>query len=82
MVNSEELECACCYEILVDPTTLTCGHSFCRYCLAKWFNMSKKTECPECRQIWSGFPMVNIHLRYMLCAHGPCPLVFVAYLVF
>lgn len=63
MTLLEALECGCCYELMVDPTTLTCGHSFCRYCLAKWFNTSNKTECPECRQTWTGFPHINVHLR-------------------
>lgn len=62
----DELECACCYELMVNPTTLNCGHSFCKYCLAKWFNASNKTECPECRQTWIGSPQVNVHLRYQL----------------
>ena len=66
MVSSEELECGCCYDLLLDPTTLTCGHSFCRYCLAKWFKTSKKTECPECRQMWTGFPSVNVRLRSII----------------
>ncbi|XP_028406702.1 bifunctional apoptosis regulator-like [Dendronephthya gigantea] len=66
MVSLEELECGCCYELLLNPTTLTCGHSFCRYCLAKWFKTSKKAECPECRQTWIGFPSVNVHLRSII----------------
>ncbi|KAG8014606.1 Bifunctional apoptosis regulator [Nibea albiflora] len=58
-----ELSCHCCYEILVDPTTLTCGHNFCRHCLARWWETSCKNECPECREKWEGFPKVNIVLR-------------------
>ncbi|TKS68554.1 Bifunctional apoptosis regulator RING finger protein 47 [Collichthys lucidus] len=58
-----ELSCHCCYDILVDPTTLTCGHNFCRHCLALWRESSHKNECPECREKWEGFPKVNIVLR-------------------
>ena len=64
MPSIDELECGCCCELLCNPTTLTCGHSFCRYCLAKWFVTSNKPECPLCRQTWSGFPQVNITLRW------------------
>ncbi|MCJ8748265.1 hypothetical protein PDJAM_G00163140 [Pangasius djambal] len=57
------LSCHCCYDVLVNPTTLTCGHSFCRHCLAQWWESSRRTECPECREPWLGFPRVNILLR-------------------
>ncbi|XP_053471604.1 bifunctional apoptosis regulator-like isoform X1 [Ictalurus furcatus] len=57
------LLCHCCYDVLVNPTTLTCGHSFCRHCLAQWWESSRRTECPECREPWQGFPKVNILLR-------------------
>ncbi|XP_063286370.1 bifunctional apoptosis regulator [Pelobates fuscus] len=62
-ISLNEFSCHCCYDILVNPTTLNCGHSFCRHCLALWWSSSKKTECPECREKWEGFPKVNILLR-------------------
>ncbi|KAL0153975.1 hypothetical protein M9458_050732, partial [Cirrhinus mrigala] len=51
-----EFTCHCCYEVLVDPTTLNCGHSFCRHCLAQWLHSSQRNE-------WQGFPRINILLR-------------------
>uniref|UniRef100_A0A8C6FNY1 Bifunctional apoptosis regulator n=1 Tax=Moschus moschiferus TaxID=68415 RepID=A0A8C6FNY1_MOSMO len=65
-ISINEFSCHCCYDILVNPTTLNCGHSFCRHCLALWWASSKKTECPECREKWEGFPKVNILLRLLL----------------
>uniref|UniRef100_A0A8C9JVW9 Bifunctional apoptosis regulator n=1 Tax=Panthera tigris altaica TaxID=74533 RepID=A0A8C9JVW9_PANTA len=65
-ISVSEFSCHCCYDILVNPTTLNCGHSFCRHCLALWWASSKKTECPECREKWEGFPKVNILLRLLL----------------
>ncbi|XP_015265397.1 PREDICTED: bifunctional apoptosis regulator [Gekko japonicus] len=62
-ISVSEFCCHCCYDILINPTTLNCGHSFCRHCLALWWTSSKKNECPECRQNWEGFPKVNILLR-------------------
>ncbi|XP_062915373.1 bifunctional apoptosis regulator-like isoform X3 [Mobula hypostoma] len=65
-LSANEFSCHCCYEVLVNPTTLNCGHSFCRHCLALWWEASRKTECPECREKWEGFPKVNIVLRLLL----------------
>lgn len=63
-ISEHEFSCHCCYDILVNPTTLTCGHNFCRHCLSLWWESSHKNECPECREKWEGFPKVNILLRY------------------
>ncbi|XP_060939560.1 bifunctional apoptosis regulator-like [Limanda limanda] len=62
-ISENEFSCHCCYDILVNPTTLTCGHNFCRHCLALWWESAHKNECPECREKWEGFPKVNILLR-------------------
>lgn len=63
-ISEQEFSCHCCYDFLVNPTTLTCGHNFCRHCLALWWESSHKNECPECREKWEGFPKINILLRY------------------
>ncbi|KAG7276796.1 hypothetical protein CRUP_008746 [Coryphaenoides rupestris] len=49
-ISESEFSCHCCYDVLVNPTTLNCGHNFCRHCLALWWESSHKTECPECRE--------------------------------
>uniref|UniRef100_A0A672KZ47 RING-type domain-containing protein n=1 Tax=Sinocyclocheilus grahami TaxID=75366 RepID=A0A672KZ47_SINGR len=67
-LSESEFSCHCCYQVLVDPTTLTCGHSFCRHCLANWWASALprvRTDCPECRAVWTGFPKVNILLRLL-----------------
>ncbi|KAJ8318567.1 hypothetical protein KUTeg_003658 [Tegillarca granosa] len=48
-VSQSDFTCGCCYELMVQATTLNCGHSFCRICLARWFLASKKAECPTCQ---------------------------------
>ncbi|KAK2909561.1 hypothetical protein Q8A67_005398 [Cirrhinus molitorella] len=65
-LSASEFTCHCCYQVLVDPTTLTCGHSFCRHCLANWWASARprvRIDCPECRALWTGHPKVNILLR-------------------
>ncbi|GAA5917695.1 hypothetical protein JCM6882_003474 [Rhodosporidiobolus microsporus] len=42
-----ELECQVCVQLLHDPVTTPCGHSFCRGCLARAYDHSDK--CPLCR---------------------------------
>ncbi|XP_060082286.1 bifunctional apoptosis regulator-like [Ylistrum balloti] len=61
-----DAECGCCFELLVEPTTLVCGHTFCKHCLARWTVTSGKRQCPTCRVQWRGSPKVNVLLRNLL----------------
>ncbi|KAF2019650.1 ATP-dependent protease-like protein [Aaosphaeria arxii CBS 175.79] len=42
-----ELDCLVCYNMMLDPTTLPCGHTFCRHCLVRV--MDHSSICPICR---------------------------------
>ncbi|PSN67158.1 hypothetical protein BS50DRAFT_383946 [Corynespora cassiicola Philippines] len=44
----KELDCLVCYNMMLDPTTTPCGHTFCRRCLARV--MDHSSICPMCRQ--------------------------------
>ncbi|KAK8933575.1 hypothetical protein KSP39_PZI015656 [Platanthera zijinensis] len=48
----DELSCAVCLEICYEPSTTTCGHSFCKKCLKNSANKCGK-RCPKCRQLIS-----------------------------
>jgi len=43
-----ELDCQVCYALVLDPLTTTCGHTFCRKCVARVLDHS--TLCPICRR--------------------------------
>lgn len=63
----DDISCIVCAEVLVDPCTLHCGHSFCQLCLASvWKNRAvspANLHCPICRQPWGSYPGINIQLR-------------------
>ncbi|KAL4715576.1 hypothetical protein ACJJTC_009202 [Scirpophaga incertulas] len=42
-----ELQCSICAELFVEPITLNCSHTFCKYCITMW--KKKKKDCPICR---------------------------------
>ena len=47
-VARNELECQVCYAVMLDPLTTSCGHTFCRRCVARVLDHS--TLCPICRR--------------------------------
>lgn len=46
--TQKELDCLVCYNLMLDPTTTTCGHTFCRRCLSRV--MDHSSICPFCRR--------------------------------
>jgi Lon protease-like protein len=46
--TAKELDCHVCYDLMFDPVTTPCGHTFCRKCLARVLDHA--THCPECRR--------------------------------
>ncbi|KAF1974695.1 hypothetical protein BU23DRAFT_89154 [Bimuria novae-zelandiae CBS 107.79] len=47
-VVQKELDCLVCYNMMLDPTTTSCGHTFCRRCLVRV--MDHSSICPMCRK--------------------------------
>ncbi|KAN0122608.1 hypothetical protein V8E51_000934 [Hyaloscypha variabilis] len=59
--------CSICDQLLYEPWTLACGHTYCYSCLCNWFvpNKRKKT-CPECRAKVKVMPGPNFLVKQMV----------------
>ena len=73
---TESMGCGICYEIMSNPSSLSCGHSACLVCLKEYTRRGCR-ECPTCSkaisgQEWAGLK-VNITLRHALQALVPPP---------
>jgi len=67
----QELTCTVCFDVYYEPTTLRCGHTFCRECIEK--SISRKKECPICREVNTSIylPKPSILLRNICKQHFP-----------
>eukprot|EP00163_Fabomonas_tropica_P009563 TRINITY_DN19381_c0_g1_i1.p1 TRINITY_DN19381_c0_g1~~TRINITY_DN19381_c0_g1_i1.p1 ORF type:complete len:268 (-),score=10.63 TRINITY_DN19381_c0_g1_i1:251-1054(-) len=71
----EDLRCSICLDVLFDPVSLPCGHTFCQPCVhrphnSKWHLID---TCPLCRQEVSlvGPVNVNVILRDLVKSRFP-----------
>ena len=46
--SKQQRKCTLCLEPMKDPSSTTCGHTFCFTCILDW--LGEKQECPLCRQ--------------------------------
>ncbi|XP_028994431.1 nuclear factor 7, brain-like [Betta splendens] len=46
----DDLFCPICHDIYKAPVLLSCGHSFCRDCLKRWWREKITQECPVCKR--------------------------------
>ncbi|CAJ1057347.1 E3 ubiquitin-protein ligase TRIM47-like [Xyrichtys novacula] len=62
MAESHELfDCSVCLQLLQDPVTTSCGHSYCMICINAFWdrNNSGGYSCPQCRQTFKERPALK-----------------------
>ncbi|XP_028672657.2 E3 ubiquitin/ISG15 ligase TRIM25-like [Erpetoichthys calabaricus] len=55
----DDFTCSICLEVLNEPVSVPCGHSFCLACINKYWDQAEVCKCPQCREIFNPRP----HLR-------------------
>lgn len=60
-VDKDHFTCSICFDLLTEPVTIPCGHTYCMACIKSYWNDNDKRvhTCPQCRHGFTILPVLG-----------------------
>ncbi|XP_031179581.1 E3 ubiquitin/ISG15 ligase TRIM25-like [Sander lucioperca] len=62
--SEDQFLCSICLDVFTDPVTTSCGHNFCKNCIAKQWNNNDRYRCPLCKEGFTTRPDLRVNTLF------------------
>lgn len=63
-LDEHRVRCSVCLELYTDPVSTSCGHTFCKRCIEKYWDSTEVCRCPLCKETFYKRPELRINISF------------------
>ncbi|XP_031135704.1 E3 ubiquitin-protein ligase TRIM21-like [Sander lucioperca] len=61
LLSEDQFLCSICLDVFTDPVAIPCGHTFCKTCITKHWDINVQCQCPNCKEVFDPRPQLWVN---------------------